>query len=113
MFVTVVAGDAAVSVDRGAKTVTTESGQEHAYDVLVLATGSRPFVPPVGNSEATGCFVYRTLDDVEAIAAMRRDILAALTAPATETPWPAPYVARRIAWHALDHAWEMEDKRDF
>ena len=24
--------------------------------------------------------------------------------------WPAAYMARRIAWHALDHAWEMEDR---
>jgi hypothetical protein len=24
--------------------------------------------------------------------------------------WPTRYAARRIAWHALDHAWEMEDK---
>ena len=30
-------------------------------------------------------------------------------APAT-TPWPLRYAARRIAWHVLDHAWEMEDK---
>jgi len=25
---------------------------------------------------------------------------------------PARFVARRTAWHALDHAWEMEDKRE-
>ena len=24
--------------------------------------------------------------------------------------WPAPYAARRVAWHALDHAWEMQDR---
>jgi hypothetical protein len=26
-------------------------------------------------------------------------------------PWPVPYAVRRIAWHTLDHAWEMEDRR--
>jgi hypothetical protein len=26
--------------------------------------------------------------------------------------WPWRYAARRVAWHALDHAWEMEDRRD-
>ena len=26
--------------------------------------------------------------------------------------WTARYAARRIAWHALDHAWEMEDRSD-
>ena len=24
--------------------------------------------------------------------------------------WPPRYAARRIAWHALDHAWEIEDR---
>jgi len=24
--------------------------------------------------------------------------------------WPAPYAIRRSAWHALDHAWEIEDR---
>ena len=27
-----------------------------------------------------------------------------------EGGWPAAYGARRIAWHVLDHAWEIEDK---
>jgi hypothetical protein len=26
--------------------------------------------------------------------------------------WPPRYAARRIAWHVLDHAWEIEDKSD-
>ncbi|WP_221091539.1 nitrite reductase large subunit NirB [Deinococcus aquaedulcis] len=38
-----------------------------AYDALVLATGSVPFVPPLPGKEARGCFVYRTLEDLEAI----------------------------------------------
>ena len=25
-------------------------------------------------------------------------------------PWPARYTVRRSAWHALDHAWEIEDR---
>ena len=40
-----------------------------AYDQLVLATGSSPFVPPIDGPTRTGCFVYRTIDDLEAIAA--------------------------------------------
>ena len=31
-------------------------------------------------------------------------------APPVEKGWPPRYAARRIAWHALDHAWEIEDK---
>jgi len=27
-------------------------------------------------------------------------------------PWPRSYAARRIAWHAIDHAWEIEDRTE-
>jgi hypothetical protein len=50
--------------------------------------------------------------DGEAIAALRKDILAALIDPRASTAWPTSYAARRIAWHVLDHAWEMEDKSE-
>ena len=29
-----------------------------------------------------------------------------------DNAWPTRYLARRIAWHALDHAWEIEDKSE-
>ena len=32
--------------------------------------------------------------------------------PLAERKWTQRYAARRIAWHALDHAWEMEDRSD-
>jgi nitrite reductase (NADH) large subunit len=60
-------GDPAVDVDRERRTVTSRSGLTVRYDVLVLATGSYPFVPPVPGSDAAGCFVYRTVDDLLAI----------------------------------------------
>ena len=60
-------GDPAVSVDREAREVTARSGEVFAYDVLVLATGSYPFVPPVPGKDAEGCFVYRTIEDLLAI----------------------------------------------
>ncbi|HXR69992.1 nitrite reductase large subunit NirB [Actinocrinis sp.] len=60
-------GDPATAIDRERKVVTTASGAEFRYDDLVLATGSYPFVPPVPGHDATGAFVYRTIDDVEAI----------------------------------------------
>ncbi|HAM03024.1 MAG TPA: hypothetical protein DCQ30_12485, partial [Acidimicrobiaceae bacterium] len=31
---------------------------------------------------------------------------------AGDPPWTAPYGARRIAWHVLDHAWEIEDRSE-
>jgi nitrite reductase (NADH) large subunit len=62
-------GDPAVAVDRAAREVTTASGEVYAYDAMVLATGSYPFVPPVPGRDAPGCFVYRTIDDLDAITA--------------------------------------------
>jgi len=42
------------------------------------------------------------------------DVLRAARAPAPdlEKGWPYRYAARRIAWHALDHAWEIEDRSE-
>ncbi|AWW39703.1 nitrite reductase [Streptomyces sp. AS58] len=60
-------GDPAESVDRAAREVTARSGNVFGYDVLVLATGSYPFVPPVPGRDAEGCFVYRTIEDLLAI----------------------------------------------
>ncbi|MEU7133600.1 nitrite reductase large subunit NirB [Streptomyces sp. NPDC046261] len=62
-------GDPATAIDRAARTVTTRSGRTVPYDALVLATGSRPFVPPVPGHDTPGCFVYRTIEDLEAIRA--------------------------------------------
>jgi len=62
-------GEAAVAIDRAARTVTTSTGRSLGYDALVLATGSSPFVPPVPGADLPGCFVYRTLDDLDAIRA--------------------------------------------
>ncbi|UII77771.1 nitrite reductase large subunit NirB [Flagellimonas sp. HMM57] len=47
------------------KTVTTLSGKTFAYDYLVLATGSVPFVPPIKGVLKKGVFVYRTIEDLE------------------------------------------------
>ncbi|RSS79809.1 nitrite reductase large subunit NirB [Streptomyces sp. WAC06614] len=66
-------GDPAVAVDRAARTVTARSGRVVPYDVLVLATGSYPFVPPVPGKDAPGCFVYRTIEDLLAIESYAAD----------------------------------------
>ena len=44
-------------------------GSAIGYDALVLATGSYPFVPPIPGTISTRCFVYRTLEDLDAIRA--------------------------------------------
>ncbi|MER7642591.1 nitrite reductase large subunit NirB [Streptomyces sp. NPDC126522] len=60
-------GDPAETIDRVSRTVTARSGLSLEYDILVLATGSYPFVPPVPGKDAEGCFVYRTIEDLLAI----------------------------------------------
>ena len=55
------------------------------------------------------------LDDQAAIADLRADIASALSAARNgqaeqDKGWPPRYAARRIAWHVLDHAWEMQDR---
>ena len=62
-------GERVVSIDRNARQVRTDCGNTIGYDTLVLATGSSPFVPPIPGNDLPGCFVYRTIDDLEAIRA--------------------------------------------
>ncbi len=60
-------GEPARVIDRAARRV-----NDVPYDALVLATGSRPFVPPIPGAEGPGRFVYRTIEDLEAIAVAAR-----------------------------------------
>ncbi|MCU0552529.1 MAG: nitrite reductase large subunit NirB [Leptolyngbya sp. Prado105] len=62
-------GDKAVRIDRDAKQVISEKGITINYEKLVLATGSFPFVPPIQGKDTQGTFVYRTIEDLEAIGA--------------------------------------------
>jgi nitrite reductase (NADH) large subunit len=57
----------AVAIDRAARTVTSNSGEVLAYDKLVIATGSFPFVPALEGKDRKDCFVYRTIEDLEAM----------------------------------------------
>jgi len=59
--------DRAIAIDRKRRMVQTSSGLRLEYDRVVLATGSYPFVPSIPGSDRSGCFVYRTLDDLDAI----------------------------------------------
>jgi hypothetical protein len=58
------------------------------------------------------------MPDASSLAAHRRTLLEAIgrAGTAVATPegkrrWPMAYIARRVAWHVLDHAWEMADRR--
>lgn len=53
--------------------VVVASGKEIAYDKLILATGSFPFVPPIPGKDQPHCLVYRTIEDLEAITASAKE----------------------------------------
>jgi NAD(P)H-dependent nitrite reductase large subunit/NAD(P)H-dependent nitrite reductase small subunit len=62
-------GDRASEIDRKKQIVRSDKGIEIAYDYVVLATGSYPFVPPVPGVKLPGVFVYRTIEDLQQIIA--------------------------------------------
>jgi hypothetical protein len=76
-------------------------------------------------SEADGAYAREiglrmpagSLDDRSTVDALHAAMLEVLGRPSDGSPladrrWPVRYAARRIAWHALDHAWEMEDRSE-
>ncbi len=67
--ITLYTGDPVQQIDRKAKTIHSFKGITLAYDVLILATGSAAFVPPIPGAEKDGVFIYRTIEDLEMMAA--------------------------------------------
>jgi hypothetical protein len=58
-----------------------------------------------------------TIDDIATIEELREAIAAVVGAPSDGSPvvpngWTTRYAARRIAWHVLEHAWEMQDRAE-
>lgn len=67
--VTVKAGVLATALDAGDRTVRLSTGERLAYDRLLAATGSRPFVPPIPGLETVErTFCFQTLSDTSALA---------------------------------------------
>jgi len=61
-------------INREQKTVHTHQDKTYSYDYIVLATGSSAFVPPIDGVEKEGVFVYRTIEDLDAIMAYAKKI---------------------------------------
>ena len=59
-------GEPVLEIDRHHHEIVTATGRL-AYDKLVLATGSYPFVPPIAGAEGASRLVYRTIDDLSLI----------------------------------------------
>ena len=55
------------TIDRSAKRIELDHGEENQYETLILATGSTPIRPPIPGIELRGVHLLRTIDDVDAI----------------------------------------------
>lgn len=62
-----ITSQAAIGLDRAKRRIMLMNGRTLDFDKVIIATGSRPFVPPVPGVELHGVFVFRTLDDCRAI----------------------------------------------
>lgn len=65
--ITLYKGHKIVEIDRREKIVRSEQGVVEAYDRLIIATGSLPFILPVPGHDLAGVLTYRDLDDVHAM----------------------------------------------
>lgn len=62
-----IADDPAIKIDRTRKTVHTEKGESVDYDRLIIATGSKPFIPPVQGVDLKGVISFRDIYDVNSM----------------------------------------------
>ena len=69
-------GATIAALDCAQKRVRDQDGRQYAYDKLVIATGSDPFVPPLPGRALAGVYTYRTLADVERMLAACREACA-------------------------------------
>ncbi len=67
--ITLHTGRKVVKIDRTARKVVADDGTEAAYDRLLLATGSTPFMPPIPGADLPGVVGYRDLADTDAMIA--------------------------------------------
>ena len=70
-------GQRITRIDRDRQRVFCGDDDSIHYDKLVLSTGSRPFVPPIDGIKGEGIFVYRTLEDLDAIEAYAQQVSSA------------------------------------
>ncbi|WP_458464186.1 FAD-dependent oxidoreductase [Paenibacillus sp.] len=56
-------GETVHRIDTRGKYIETESGLKETYDVLILATGSSPFIPPIPGMDKERVMSFRTIDD--------------------------------------------------
>lgn len=109
--------DRAVKSARGKTLATGPRGGGRSLDAMV----AHVIGADAGYLAAVGWKAPESATSAEQLAATREAIVAALKASATgEIPprgprggkrWPARYFVRRVSWHVIAHAWEIERRR--
>lgn len=61
-------GVAVTAIDKDKKLVTASDGSETAYDKLLLATGGKPFIPPMDGLDSIPYHTFMTLADAHGLA---------------------------------------------
>jgi nitrite reductase (NADH) large subunit len=64
--------DPVVNIDRVRRVVRARSGREHAYDRLLIATGSKPIMLPIPGKDLEGVVTFRDLQDVNSMLAIAK-----------------------------------------
>jgi nitrite reductase (NADH) large subunit len=106
-------GEAVTKIDRERKVIVSRNG-ETAYDKLVIATGSAPFILPVAGKDLRGVVAFRDLDDVETMltAAAKPDAKAVVIGGGLLGLEAAAALKKRgmdvVLLHLMDHLMELQ-----
>ncbi|QYC41095.1 hypothetical protein Nocox_17415 [Nonomuraea coxensis DSM 45129] len=98
-----VAGDAPEELRKGPR----GGGRDRDRIVSHVEESERAFARKIGIRHKP----YKSVADRDAL---RQELAATLShpwQPPLTTAWPPRYALRRVAWHVLDHLWEIEDRR--
>ncbi|WP_334326390.1 nitrite reductase large subunit NirB [Gilliamella apicola] len=66
--INILLNERAILINRELKQVHSQTGRIVEYDKLIIATGSYAWIPPIKGADGANCFVYRTIEDLDAIA---------------------------------------------
>ncbi|OTP84107.1 nitrite reductase large subunit NirB [Gilliamella apicola] len=66
--INILLNERAILINRELKQVHSQTGRIVEYDKLIIATGSYAWIPPIKGADGADCFVYRTIEDLDAIA---------------------------------------------
>ncbi|MEP7360487.1 MAG: hypothetical protein ABI744_02800 [Chloroflexota bacterium] len=78
--------------------------------VAHVADAQAAYISAIGGKWREGAPWADTKREFESVLADRAAGKLPDVGPRGGKRWPAPYAVRRSAWHALDHAWELEDR---